>query len=265
MLSFGTEIEEPRASDRSGYLQDPDTDPVDTPGWRYADRASYRTNSYRRTASALRSLANMVGWERFVRGMRLYSERWRYGHPYPQDFFEAFAEGAQAGDISWFFDSVFRGTATVDWGIEVAQKAESKPSGWFLDAAGEWKALDAATEKPAAEDGPWRVNLLVRRKGTLLLPLKLALKYADGTGESLFWSREEQARTTWWKPLEGREVSAKKLVSAVLDPDRVYDFDKDLSDNQWFDAVDERTPIRWAERAFEQCAHVLHWYGGLGG
>ncbi|HEV8112003.1 MAG TPA: M1 family metallopeptidase [Planctomycetota bacterium] len=265
MLSFGTEIEEPRASDRSGYLQDPDTDPVDTPGWRYADRASYRTNSYRRTASALRSLANMVGWEGFVRGMRLYSERWRYGHPYPQDFFEAFAEGAQTGDISWFFDSVFRGTATVDWGIEVAQKAESKPSGWFLDAAGEWKALDAATEKPAAEDGPWRVNLLVRRKGTLLLPLKLALKYADGTGESLFWSREEQARTTWWKPLEGREVSAKKLVSAVLDPDRVYDFDKDLSDNQWFDAVDERTPIRWAERAFEQCAHVLHWYGGLGG
>ncbi len=262
MLSFGRELDDPRSGDRSGYLSDPDTDPIDTSGWLYADRASYRTNSYRRTATALRALANMVGWERFLRGMRLYSERWRYGHPYPHDFFDAFQEGAK-GDNAWFFDAVFRSTATVDWSVEVGQKLEAKPKGWFPQASGEWtKREDPAKSE---DEGPWRVNLLVRRKGDLLLPLKLALRYADGTGETFLWSREDQARTTWWKPLEGREVALKKLTSAVLDPDRVYDFDKNLSNNQWFDATDERTPLRWAERAFEEYAHLLHWFGGIGG
>jgi len=184
------------------------------------------------------------------------------------DFFQAFQEGAKV-DIPWFFDSVFRSTATVDWSVEVAQKLETKPQGWFLEgtgASGEWKKREGPAKSSAPEEeGPWRVNLMVRRKGTLLLPLKLALRYADGTGETLLWSREDQARTTWWKPLEGREVALKKLISAVLDPDRVYDFDKNLSNNQWFDATDERTPLRWAERAFEEYAHLLHWFGGIGG
>ena len=265
MLSFARGRDDPRAGDRSGYLSDPDTDPVDTAGWRYADRNSYRVNSYRRTATALRALAGMVGWDAFLKGMRLYSERWRYGHPYPQDFFSAFQEGAQV-EIPWFFDEVFRSTATVDWSVEVAQKLEPKPKGWFPDSSGSWrKSEDAAPARPGEDEGPWRVNLMVRRKGTLLLPLKLALKYADGTGETLLWTREDQEHSTWWKPLEGREVVPKKLVSAVLDPERVYDFDKDLSNNQWFDASDDRTPLRWAERAFEEYAEVLHWFGGIGG
>jgi hypothetical protein len=264
MLSFGRQRDDPRSVDRSGYLQDPDTDIVDTHGWRYADRTSYRVNSYRRTATALRSLAGMVGWEPFLRGMRLYSERWRYRHPYPQDFVDAFQEGAVV-DIPWFFDAAFRSTATVDWSVEVDQKPEPKPAGWFLDPKGEWRK--AADEEPPkdAEPDRWTVNLIVRRKGTLLLPVKLALRYADKSGETLLWTREEQARTTWWKPLEGREVSKSKLVSAVLDPERVYDFDKNLSNNQWFDETDEKAPLRWAERAFEEYAHLLHWFGGVGG
>lgn len=263
LLTFARERDDPRIADRVGYLQDPETDPVDTPGWRYADRRSYRTNSYRRTATALRSLAGMVGWERFLRGMRLYSERWRYGHPYPQDFFDAFQEGAQA-DIPWFFEQAFRSTATVDWSVEVSQKRLADPTGWFPDESGAFRKRETASATPE-KDRPWRIDLLVRRKGAMLLPVKLALKYEDGTGETLLWSREEQARTTWWKPLEGREPSPKKLVSAVLDPERVYEFDKNQSDNQWYDATDEATLLRWSERVFGQYAHLLHWYGGIGG
>src|SRR5262249_51475263 len=162
------------------------------------------------------SLAGMVGWERFLRGMRLYSERWRYGHPYAQDFFDAFQEGAKA-DIPWFFDAAFRSTATVDWSVEVAQKREPPRAGWFQDASGAFVKADPK-DGPPENERPWRIDLMVRRKGALLLPVKLALRYEDGSGETLLWSREDQARTTWWKPLEGRETSPKKLVSAVLDP-----------------------------------------------
>jgi hypothetical protein len=81
----------------------------------------------------------------------------------------------------------------------------------------------------------------------------------------LTWSREDQTRSTWWKPLEGREPSSRKLVSAVLDPERAYLVDTDMSNNQWFDEVDPAPAWRWGERVLTQCSHILHWYGGLGG
>jgi hypothetical protein len=282
MLSFARMRDDPRAGDRSGYLVDPDTDPIDTPGWRYANFTSYRTNSYRRTATALRTLAGMVGWEAFLRGMRTYSERWRYGHPYPQDFFDAFQEGARV-EIPWFFESVFQSTSTVDWSVEVSQRRERKPSGWFQDAGGRWlprnepddpaaKAEDVSGEIAATpaetasgeaiereDEGEtpalgWRTDVLVRRKGNLYLPIKLELRYAGGAGETLLWTREEQMRSTWWKPLEGRAPSKRKLVAAILDPQRVITLDRDFSNNQWFEATDERTPLRWSERVFTQYA-----------
>ena len=264
LLSFARMRNDPRAGDRNGYLADPDTDPIDTPGWRYADRTSYRTNSYRRTANALRTLAGMVGWEPFLRGMRLYSERWRYGHPYPHDFFATFQEGAQV-DIPWFFDSVFRGTGTVDWGVEVAQRRERKPTGWFPDASGAWTSGAPAKEEEQRPELGWQIDVMIKRKGSLLLPVKLELRYEGGAAETLLWTREEQARSTWWKPLDGRAPSKQKLVAAVLDPERVITLDLDMSDNQWFDATDDRTPWRWAERAFTQYSHLLHACGGIGG
>src|SRR5262249_50754298 len=79
---------------RTGYLLPPDGDRVDTPGWKVVDSQSYRQNSYRRTGVNLRTLEGMVGHERFLRGMRAYSEQYRYGHPYPQEFFDAFCVAA---------------------------------------------------------------------------------------------------------------------------------------------------------------------------
>jgi hypothetical protein len=38
-----------------------------------------------------------------------------------------------------------------------------------------------------------------------------------------------------------------------------------MSDNQWYAAKDEETPLRWAERAFTQYTQILHWFGGIGG
>jgi len=79
------------------------------------------------------------------------------------------------------------------------------------------------------------------------------------------WTREDQAHSTWWKPLDGRAPTSRKLVSAKIDPDRRYHFDKDLSDNEWYAEVDRAAPLRWSERVFAQYLHGLHAWGGLGG
>jgi len=113
---------------RGGYLGDPDRDQIDTPAFRYVDSRSYGVNSYRRTAVVLRSLVGVVGYEPFLRGMRHYSEQWRFRHPYAQDFFDSFCEGAGV-DVHWYFEDLFRGTGTVDWSIDVQQQRESERQG----------------------------------------------------------------------------------------------------------------------------------------
>ena len=51
----------------------------------------------------------------------------------------------------------------------------------------------------------------------------------------------------------------------MIDPERRYSFDKDMSDNQWYEAVDDVAPLRWSERVFGQYAVLMHWWGGIGG
>ncbi len=269
LFSYGRLRTDPRETDRSGYLSDPETDPVDRAAYTYCDRNSYRTNSYRRTATALRSLQGLVGEDNFLRGMRHYAENWRYRHPYPQDFFDAFQEGSKV-EVAWYFEQAFRSTATLDWSVTVEQKPAAAPRGWFPDASGAWgerkpePKADAALEEQRP-GGKWDVDVVVRRKGDLILPLTIELTWEGGEKELLTWARDEQARSNWWKPLASREESSKRLVSAVIDPERRYSFDLDLSDNQWHDAVDRVTPLRWSERVFEQYASLMHWWGGIGG
>lgn len=268
LLTYSRGTNDTLWGERSGYLASPDSDPVDLAGWKHVDTLSYRQNSYRRTAANLRTLEGMVGAERFLRGMREYAEQYRYGHPYPQEFFDTFCYGAEA-DAREFFEQAFRSTATVDWSVEVSNKRAAEPVGWFTAANGAWTKGgtpdDDADETSDAHGERWQSEVIVRRKGVLYLPLKLELTYEDGARRAFLWSVEDQRRTTWWKPLAPGETSAKKIVAAVLDPERVYYLDTDMSNNQWYDATEKVTPLRWSERVLAQYSQLLHWFGGLGG
>ena len=284
---------DPRWSDRSGYLAAPDSDPIDRPAWTYVDRSSYRTNSYPRPAVALRSLAGVVGREDFYRAMRAYAEEWRYRHPYPDDFFETFSREA-GQDLSWYWEDAFRSVKTIDWSVSVSQSRPGEPDGLFqgedgvfeelaeeeadetAEADGEGESDDAEPEDSDAEEGdepedeageeeperPWRVEITLRRRGDLCLPLPWRVTYEDGSTEEFVWSREAQLEQPWWRY---RAESSRKIRSVVLDPERAYYFDEDMSDNQWYDEGDEQAPLRWAERVLNQYGHLLHWYAGIGG
>ena len=284
---------DPRWSDRSGYLAAPDSDPIDRPAWTYVDRSSYRTNSYPRPAVALRSLAGVVGREDFYRAMRAYAEEWRYRHPYPDDFFATFSREA-GQDLSWYWEDAFRSVKTIDWSVSVSQSRPGEPDGLFqgedgvfeelaeeeadetAEADGEGESDDAEPEDSDAEEGdepedeageeeperPWRVEITLRRRGDLCLPLPWRVTYEDGSTEEFVWSREAQLEQPWWRY---RAESSRKIRSVVLDPERAYYFDEDMSDNQWYDEGDEQAPLRWAERVLNQYGHLLHWYAGIGG
>ncbi len=272
-LTFSPQRTDPRWHDRSRYLREPDADPIDTPGWRYLDRESYSTNSYARTAVALRSLPAVIGQEAFLKGLRHVSEQWRYRHPYPDDFFASFQEGAGV-DVQWYFDDMFRGTGTVDWSVEVEQFRRDEPAGWFEDDGGEL-VLRAepgreAGDEPGDEDAdddpddgrPWEVEVLVRRRGELRLPVDVEVRYEDGETERVTWTREQQAASRW---LRLRREGRGKVVAVAVDPELRWYVDTDMSNNRWFAKPDRVAPWRWSERVLSRIAHTLHWQSRIGG
>jgi hypothetical protein len=265
LFTFAPEWTDPRWADRCAYLRDPDTDPIETPGWKYADRESYATNSYPRTGVALRTLQGLIGDEAFYRGMRRYARDWRYLHPYPDDFFRAFQAGAGL-ELDWFFEEFFRGTGTVDWSVSVEQARRDEPRGFFQGEGGEFLERAAPEKKEGEEESaqkaPYHVEVELRRKGTLTLPLPVRLTFEDGTRQELTWSREEQQKATWKRITLDSE---KKLSSVVLDPERRFYVDRDLSNNAWHDATDRVAPWRWSERVLAQFQNYLHFLQGLGG
>ena len=266
-LTFAPAWSDPRWSDRAGYLSNPDTDPIETYAWQHADRDSYGTNSYPRTAAALRSLATAIsletgqdGYAAFLRGMRHYAETWRYDHPYPEDFYASFQEGAGV-DVDWYFESLFQGTGTVDWRVEVSQARRTEPKGFFQSEGGEFFERPEPEEDTEVEE-PWEVDVLLRRTGELLLPVPVRFTFEDGSVQEEIWSRAEQEGQTWKRI---RFESEQKLVSVAIDPDRSYYLDADMSNNRWYDEGDTLAPLRWGERVLSQVQRQLHWFAGFGG
>jgi hypothetical protein len=283
-LTFQSAYDDPRWSDRGSYLRTPQGDPVDKHAWEYRDGGTYRVNSYPRTAVNLRTLKGLVGNDVFLRGMRHYAKTWRNRHPYADDFFAAFQEGAGV-DVQWFLEDAFRSVKQADWGVSVSQSRAAKPAGWFQEGTGPFLELtdepdvveedvvqaedseaapseSAEPEDAEEEKAPWEVSILLSRNEELCLPLTWQVTYADGEIETYEWTRAEQLDQNWYR---WSFESKRKVASVVLDPDSRYWIDADMSDNQWHAEVDEITPLRYAERVLSQWEHMMLWYMSLGG
>lgn len=259
-LTYAQEWTDPRWHDRVRYLADPDSDPVDTNAWEYADRSSYRVNSYPRPAVVLRSLPAVIGYDSFMRGMRHFSTTWRYRHPYPEDFFASFAQGAGV-DVSWYFRELFQSRGTVDWAVEVEQERRPHPVGFFQREGGDF--IEETKPEDAGEDQrPWRIAVLLRKDGELALPLPVRLTFENGSTRDEIWKREEQQESAWRRiELE----SDSKLISVELDPASGYFIDGDMSNNRWYDESDELSPWRWGERVLSLAQRRLFFFQGIGG
>ena len=259
-LTFVPEYTNPRWQDRAVYLTSPNADPIQTNAWEYLDRPSYRVNSYYRPAVALRSLPGVIGHGAFLRGMRKYAKDWRYRHPKPEDFFQSFQEGAGV-DVDWYFKELFQGTGTLDWSLKVSQNERAEPIGYFQSEGGTF--IERPTrEEQEQEAVPFVIEVDLRREGTLALDLPLRLTYGDGSQEDLIWTREEQQAQNWKRITRERP---EKLRSVVLDPQRSYFIDGDMSNNQWYQETESLTGWRWGERALSQYQHYFHWIAGFGG
>ena len=81
-------------------------------------------NAYGKPATGLNILREtVVGREQFDFAFKTYSNRWKFKHPSPADFFRSI-EDATAIDLDWFWRGWFYGTDNVDIGIDYVKYAQ---------------------------------------------------------------------------------------------------------------------------------------------
>jgi hypothetical protein len=192
-----------RATDNNrlpGYRDNAEADAQSTHSFRYwPGTATFIT--YNKTALWLATLERSLGWPVLQSILSTYFERWKFRHPYPQDFFDVVNSATRThggDDLTWFFDQVYRGSNVFDYGVQ-----------------------ELRTER---RGDTHRSSVVVRRYGEATFPVEVVTRFANG----------EHVRERW----EGTERRAVYVyerttpaVSVQVDPRRVLLLDVNYTNN----------------------------------
>ncbi len=221
-LELGTDaLERARAADAAHRT------PAGAPAAEFASWADLGALVYARTATALRTLGGVYGEAALERALGRYAERLRFGHPTPSDLEQALAEELPAEAVAFFHTAIFE-KGWVNFSVGRLESRVALPEG----APG---ALDLASRAP---DHAGRV--VVRREGTLVLPVVVELIAEDGTRTRHTWNGEDDSVTLDYS-------GESPLVSAIVDPDLSIPLDQNLLDNA--KSLEPVGPWRVLERA----------------
>ncbi|KDU96129.1 peptidase M1 [Komagataeibacter rhaeticus] len=157
--------------------------------------------SYFKSAYGLMLLREQIlGPERFDAAFRRYIQVWAYRHPAPSDFFR-FMNSETGEDLGWFW------------------------RGWYFE---NWWPDYALTDLSAINNDPHQgMQVGVRSKGRLMLPVVLRLDYADGT------HADQIIPTESWHLTDHITVNfpaGPAVLKATLDPDHALP-EPDRTDN----------------------------------
>ena len=199
----------------AGYRRNARMDTQAMPTYRYWP-GSASSISYNKTALWLHTLERHLGWPVLQRGMAAYYDRWRFGHPSPDDFFQSISD-ASGEDLSWFFDQVHGTSSIFDYGLQELTSRRVEDRGFF-DADGETRfAVDQ-------DEDQYETTVIVRRYGDGTFPVEVLTTFADGHEEREEWDGE----TEWTAFTYRRETRATR---AFVDPDRVLLLDINYTNN----------------------------------
>jgi hypothetical protein len=248
--------------------------------WEYMDGRSYGTNSYARTAASLRTLEGLAGEGTLLRGLNAYVERFRYGHPEPEQLFTTLGrvaeltpvEAARTPDMASWIDTLFRTTGTVDYGIGGIEIWEPKEE---EDASGKPapKTVEGAVARLPES------TVLLRRHGEAQLPVEVLVRFDDGSERRLRWELDGRvvARDGGLPPLQPvapagkqgawtriRFASKAKAVSAEVDPAHLLAVEHDRSnDGRVHEPEGPGAALPLSLRLLGWVQQLTTFYGGL--
>jgi len=197
--------------ERKSWLASDTHDAMVMPGWEFASRGDYATNSYRKPTLFLYCLRGLMGEEAFDRALYAYAEKYRFRHPTTADF---------VAEVTPFVPEDTKPTVA-GFMEEMIDSASS------FDVA----LIDVSQREVAGEGGAarWEWTIRVQRRGTLVLPITVTATGKDGNAELLDTWRPRPGETT----RTYRVRRDQELASVRLGPDWLRDLDGDLSNDAW--------------------------------
>ena len=161
--------------------------------------------TYNKTALWLHTLERHLGWPVLRRIMSTYFERYKFRHPYPEDFFAVVNE-VSGKDMTWFFDQVYRGSNEFDYGVQEFTTTRS-----------------TVRLKPDTTAG-YRTIVVVRRYGEAIFPVDVETTFKNGQKVTERWDGAERRTIyTYERP--------SQAVSVRVDPNRVLLLDVNYTNN----------------------------------
>jgi hypothetical protein len=220
-----------------GYFDAAAKDPL-TASWKFEGRSTYRL-AYKKTALILNTLERLVGAKKMAEIMGAYARRYRFRHPTTADFISVVNEETGADWTPFFAKTIFS-SETLDYAVAVARTERARPPAGWLDVQGR---TSFAPEAPASARLGYDSEVVVERRGSLSLPVEIALKF-DG---------KKTYRTTWngaarWIRL--RCENGPRLVEADVDPGEQLLLDTDRSNNGLTTRPDAAAANLWTARVY---------------
>ncbi len=209
---------------------------------------------YFKTATMLKNLEYVLGRKLFDEAMQHYFHKWKFAHPYPEDFKEAIIEYTKI-DLNWFFDQWLETTKTIDYKITPIKKKSN---------------------------GIYQIKL--RRKGEMQMPIDITIIDKNDSAHHFYipntWfekptSANKLPRWTGWGPKLKPTYTAtvnigknNKIKQVIIDPSYR------LADIDWTNNIYPRKtevnfdskiykPINW--RYYEMKIFPALWYNGFDG
>ena len=198
----------------TAYRTHPYLDAESLPTWQYWPGDAWVT-TYTKTALWLHTLERMLGWETLQKVLSTFFARYAFKHPEPRDFF-AVASEVSGRDLTWFFDQVYRSSATFDYAVDVFTSSRISDRGFIGDLKGKGTA--------ALTTPPYRTSVVVRRQGDGIFPVDVLVKFENGPDARWTWDGKER-----WKAFEVDGPS--RAISAQVDPERVLLLDAHYTNN----------------------------------
>ena len=181
----------------AGYRAQAESDAEATPSFRYWPSTGGNI-TYFKTALWLHTLERSLGWPALQGIMSTYFARWQFRHPRPSDFFQAVSDGA-GRDMTPFFDQVYRGSSTFDYGVQ--QLVSTGIAG-----------------------GRFRTTVVARRFGEATFPVDVVTTFADGSQKTEHWDGVERRAMYVYE-------GATKARAVEVDPKRILLLDVNYTNN----------------------------------
>jgi hypothetical protein len=213
----GLEVSE-TALHRAGMLLGPHDLPIARPASEFVDFAELGGLVYSRTALLFRTIGNVYGPERLEQALRLYTARYRFEHPGPEELLSTLEEVLGADAAANVRGALFEGQG-VNYSVRELRSVRRPPP---ADAAS--TASGGAGDGLTAPMGAIESRVVLHREGDLRFPVHALLVTSAGERITHVWDgvgRDEIIT----------HVGNTPVVSARVDPEATLLLDENLLDN----------------------------------